>query len=50
VGIAGDAELLVVGGGLPIVVDGALAGSIGVSGGHYSEDIEIAEAALAIVG
>jgi uncharacterized protein GlcG (DUF336 family) len=40
-------RLVVFGGGYPIVVDGAVVGGIGVSGGHYSEDMQVAEAALA---
>jgi uncharacterized protein GlcG (DUF336 family) len=43
-------RLVVFGGGYPIVIDGALVGGVGVSGGHYSEDMEIAEAALAVLG
>ena len=31
---------------LPIVVGEALVGAIGVSGGHYSEDMQVAEAGL----
>ena len=42
-------RLVVFGGGYPIVVDGAVVGGIGVSGGHYSEDMQVAEAALASV-
>jgi uncharacterized protein GlcG (DUF336 family) len=34
------------GGGLPIRLDSHLVGGIGVSGGHYLQDIAIAEAAL----
>lgn len=36
--------------GYPIMIDGQLAGGIGSSGGHYSEDMAVAEAALAAVG
>jgi uncharacterized protein GlcG (DUF336 family) len=43
-------RLVVFGGGYPIVVDGAVVGGVGVSGGHYSEDMEVAEAALAVLG
>lgn len=39
--------LMVLGGGYPIVVDGTLVGAIGVSGGHYTEDMAIACAGLA---
>jgi uncharacterized protein GlcG (DUF336 family) len=42
-------RLVVFGGGYPIVIDGAVVGGIGVSGGHYSEDMEVAEAALAVL-
>jgi uncharacterized protein GlcG (DUF336 family) len=47
---AGIDRLVVFGGGYPITVDGAVVGGIGVSGGHYSEDQAVAEAALAILG
>ena len=43
---AGIDRLVIFGGGFPITVDGNLVGGIGVSGGHYSEDSEVAEAAL----
>ena len=47
---AGIDRLVVFGGGFPITVDGAMVGGIGVSGGHYSEDADVAEAALRILG
>ncbi|MFE2879789.1 heme-binding protein [Streptomyces roseus] len=34
---------------MPIVVDGRLVGGIGVSGGHWSDDVKIAEAALTAI-
>jgi uncharacterized protein GlcG (DUF336 family) len=34
------------GGGFPIIVGESVVGGIGVSGGHYSEDSDVAEAAL----
>lgn len=34
------------GGGLPIIIDGQVAGGVGVSGGHWSADSTVAEAAL----
>ena len=37
---------MVFGGGYPILENGQLIGAIGVSGGHYSEDMEVARAAL----
>ncbi len=47
---AGIDRLVVFGGGFPITVDGACVGGIGVSGGHYSDDAAVAEAALATLG
>ena len=46
---SGIDRLVVFGGGIPVTVDGAVVGAIGVSGGHYSEDVAVAEAALAIL-
>lgn len=40
-------RLVIFGGGYPIEVDGAVVGAIGVSGGHYSQDQQVAEAGLA---
>jgi uncharacterized protein GlcG (DUF336 family) len=47
---SGIDRLVVFGGGYPLTVDGQLVGGIGVSGGHYSEDMQIAEAGLAALG
>ena len=47
---SGIDRLVVFGGGYPIVVEDQLVGGIGVSGGHYSEDMKVAEAALAALG
>jgi uncharacterized protein GlcG (DUF336 family) len=44
---AGIDRLVVFGGGYPLMVGDQLVGGIGVSGGHYSEDMAVAEAALA---
>jgi uncharacterized protein GlcG (DUF336 family) len=46
-GIVHTNRLVVFGGGYPVEVDGQVVGGIGVSGGHYSQDQEVAEAALA---
>ena len=43
-------RLVIFGGGYPITVDGQVVGAIGVSGGHYSEDQQVAEAGLSAVG
>ncbi|ROQ96527.1 uncharacterized protein GlcG (DUF336 family) [Streptomyces sp. 2132.2] len=42
-------RLVTFGGGLPIVVEGQLVGGIGVSGGHWSDDVKIAEAGLTAI-
>lgn len=39
-------RLVVFGGGYPITVDGAVIGGIGVSGGHYTQDMTVAQAGL----
>lgn len=39
-------RLVVFGGGYPITVDGAVIGGVGVSGGHYTQDMAIAQAGL----
>ena len=49
-GIVHTPRLVVFGGGYPVKVDGELVGGIGVSGGHYSHDMEVAQAALAAAG
>jgi uncharacterized protein GlcG (DUF336 family) len=46
-GIVHTPRLTVFGGGSPIFVDGALVGGVGASGGHYSDDMEVTQAALA---
>ena len=42
-------RLVVFGGGYPIKVDGVIVGGIGVSGGHYKQDMECAKAALEVI-
>ena len=44
---SGIERLVVFGGGYPILVNGQIVGGIGVSGGHYSQDMEVAKAGLA---
>jgi uncharacterized protein GlcG (DUF336 family) len=46
-GIVKTPRLVVFGGGYPIEIDGAVVGGIGVSGGHYEQDMKVAQAALA---
>ena len=39
-------RLIIFGGGYPINVDGQVVGGLGVSGGHYTQDMEVAQAGL----
>ena len=48
--VGGIDRLVIFGGGFPITSGGTIVGAIGVSGGHYSQDMEVAEAGLAAVG
>ena len=43
-------RLVIFGGGYPIVVDGEIVGGVGVSGGHYTQDMDVAQAGLAALG
>ena len=43
-------RLVVFGGGYPIQLDGQRVGAIGVSGAHWSQDMEVAQAGLAAAG
>ncbi|MFM8499194.1 MAG: GlcG/HbpS family heme-binding protein [Chakrabartia sp.] len=45
-GIVKTDRLIVFGGGFPVLGDGEVIGGIGVSGGHYTEDMDVARAAL----
>src|SRR5579884_3090800 len=47
--VGGIDRLVVFGGGYPIVLDGKIVGGIGVSGGHYTDDMEVARAGLAVL-
>lgn len=49
-GIVHTPRLVVFGGGYPITEQGQLIGGIGISGGHYEQDMVVAEAALAALG
>ncbi len=46
---ATDGAVTRLGGGLPIMVDGALVGGIGVGSGSAEQDVEVALAALAVL-
>lgn len=43
-------RLVVFGGGYPVTIAGTLVGAIGVSGGHYSQDMQVAQAGIAAAG
>jgi uncharacterized protein GlcG (DUF336 family) len=49
-GIVHTPRLVVFGGGYPITTEDGVVGGIGVSGGHYSDDMKVAEAGLAAIG
>jgi uncharacterized protein GlcG (DUF336 family) len=49
-GITHTPRLVVFGGGFPIKLQGEIVGAIGLSGGHYSQDMECARAALEAIG
>ena len=46
-GIIKTDRLVVFGGGYPIKTEQGIIGGIGVSGGHYTQDMQVAEAGLA---
>ncbi|HEY1968777.1 MAG TPA: heme-binding protein [Pseudonocardia sp.] len=46
---AGVDRLITFGGGYPITIDDTVVGGIGVSGGHWSQDMDVAEAALGAI-
>ncbi|MGH7761916.1 MAG: GlcG/HbpS family heme-binding protein [Candidatus Dormibacteraceae bacterium] len=48
--VGGIDRLVVFGGGYPIKIGDAVVGAVGVSGGHYSQDMEVAKAGLAAAG
>ncbi|MFC4942433.1 GlcG/HbpS family heme-binding protein [Pseudonocardia sp. GCM10023141] len=49
-GIPTVPRLTVFGGGYPLRIDGQLLGGIGLSGGHYTDDMAVAQAALTACG
>jgi uncharacterized protein GlcG (DUF336 family) len=46
-GITKVPRLMVFGGGYPLLSGGGMVGGVGVSGGHYSQDMEVAQAGVA---
>ncbi|MBT2730177.1 heme-binding protein [Bacillus sp. ISL-75] len=45
-GIVHTPRLIIFGGGYPIKINNQVVGGIGVSGGHYSQDMQVCESAL----
>ena len=48
--VGGIERLVIFGGGYPIKVGDQVVGAVGVSGGHYTQDMEVAQAGLAALG
>ena len=48
-GLVHTDRLVVFGGGYPIHFEGECIGGIGVSGGHYTHDMQVCEAGLAVI-
>lgn len=48
-GIVHTPRLVIFGGGYPIKISNELIGGIGVSGGHYSHDMQVCQAALEVL-
>ena len=48
--VGGIDRLVIFGGGYPVKNGDRVVGAIGVSGGHYSQDMEVAKAGLAAAG
>lgn len=46
-GLVHTNRIVIFGGGFPITEDDQIIGAIGISGGHYTQDMECAQAALA---
>jgi uncharacterized protein GlcG (DUF336 family) len=49
-GIVHTPRLVVFGGGYPVKLGDEVIGGLGLSGGHYGQDMQVAEAALAALG
>ncbi len=47
--VGGIERLVIFGGGFPIKLGNQLIGAVGVSGGHYTQDMEVAQAGLAVI-
>ena len=47
--VGGIDRLVIFGGGYPIRIGDQIVGAIGVSGGHYSQDMEVAQAGMSVL-
>ena len=47
--VGGIERIVIFGGGYPIRLGDQLIGAVGVSGGHYTQDMEVAQAGLAVI-
>ncbi len=48
-GVTAIPNFMMIGGGVPLVSDGAIVGAVGVSGGSYQQDTEVAQAGAAVL-
>lgn len=48
-GVSGITDFMLLGGGKPLMVNNAIVGAIGVSGGHYKQDEECCDAGMSIL-
>jgi uncharacterized protein GlcG (DUF336 family) len=47
--VGGIDRLVIFGGGIPVKLGDHVIGAIGVSGGHYSQDMEVAQAGVSVL-
>ena len=47
-GIHNDPEVIIFGGGIPLVYEGFVVGAVGVSGGSVEDDVTVAKAGVAV--
>ena len=49
-GVTAIPNFMMIGGGLPLIGDGGIIGAVGVSGGSYQQDTEVAQAGVEALG
>jgi uncharacterized protein GlcG (DUF336 family) len=47
--VGGIDRLVIFGGGYPLQIGDRIVGAVGVSGGHYTQDMEVAQAGLSVL-